>query len=131
MMRKVGNRSLKSKPKTESLFVKPIGHHTRTRPPSAIQYQAIKVPIAALRDSSQVGVDPVGARALYHISSCGKAARSAFSAKAETPWQRPKSRLFPQQSAAGLVGAIKAASIAGNISKESGAPPQPCRRPKR
>jgi hypothetical protein len=38
-----------------------------------------------LRDSGQEGADPVGARALYHISRCGKAARSAFSAKADNP----------------------------------------------
>jgi hypothetical protein len=51
--------------------------------------------------------------------------------KREGPLAKAKSRLFPQQSAAGAVGAIKAASIAGNIPKESGALPQPCRRPKR
>jgi hypothetical protein len=47
MMRKVGNPKLE----IPSLF----RHHTRTRPPSANHYQAIKVPIAALRDSRRDG----------------------------------------------------------------------------
>jgi len=28
---------------------KQVGRHTRTRPPSAVSYQAIKVPVAAVR----------------------------------------------------------------------------------
>jgi len=45
--------------------------------------------------------------------------------------QKPKSRLFPSQSAAWFGGAIKAAPIAGKIPQESGSSSQPWRWPRR
>jgi hypothetical protein len=89
------------------------------------------VPKTALRDGQREPTNPTPATAFTHIQGCGKAARIALSATPEVTRQKPNSRLFPKQSAAPSMGAIKATPIAGNIPKESGASPQPWRQPKR
>jgi hypothetical protein len=89
-----------------------IGHHKRTRPPSATRHQAIKVPKGCIAERPEGGEISSGlAVGRVHLR-CGKAARFAVP-------ERWRLRLFPRQSARLSMVSIKAAPFARNIPKES------------
>src|ERR1700692_3717801 len=115
MMRKVGNPSLKSKPES-----KPIGHHTRTRPPSAGHYQAIKVPIAALRDGGRDGADPAGAPALHRIRGAAKQRGSPRRRTRRPSGKSPKHACFRCNRRPGLSVRLKQRQSPATFLKNAG-----------
>ena len=101
-MRKVG------KPKL-------CGHPTRTRPPSASRYQAIKVPIAALRQAGPTGRTDPGPALSDCKFGCGKGARAAALGVPQRPAQ---AQITPDFAAlrGSAARPIKAAPIARQYS---------------
>jgi hypothetical protein len=94
MMRKVGKPKPEPEPKTEAYSSSQLvttrvpGHH---RPHN---YQAIKVPIAALRDGGQEELI-LSARRRFTTFKLRQSSAASVFGKGADPWQRPKSRLFP------------------------------------
>jgi hypothetical protein len=110
-MRKVGNPSLKPKP---------IGHHTRTRPPSASGCQAIKVPIAALRDGGQDGASPAGAPALHRIQGAAKQRGWPCRRTRRPPGKSPNRACFRRNRRPGLAVRLKQRQSPATFFKKAG-----------